>query len=54
VPGYGLDLFEVQRSHFELFGRSMEARGLVASIVARRLSDAMMSTPRSIGRGEAW
>ena len=24
----GLDLFEVQRSHLELFGRSMEARGL--------------------------
>ncbi len=34
----GLDLFEVQRSHLELFGRSMEARGLMASTVARRLS----------------
>jgi site-specific recombinase XerD len=35
---YGLNLFEVQRSHLELFGRSMEARGLMASTVARRLS----------------
>ncbi|MDH3682760.1 MAG: site-specific integrase [Acidimicrobiia bacterium] len=34
----GLNLFEVQRSHLELFGRSMEARGLMASTVARRLS----------------
>jgi site-specific recombinase XerD len=35
---YDLNLFEVQRSHLELFGRSMEARGLMASTVARRLS----------------
>lgn len=35
---FGLRLFEVQRSHLELFGRSMEARGLMASTVARRLS----------------
>ena len=35
---YGLNLFEVQRSHLELFGRSMEAQGLMASTVARRLS----------------
>lgn len=34
----GLDLFEVQRSHLELFGRSMDARGLMASTIARRLS----------------
>ena len=34
----GLGLFEVQRSHLELFGRSMEARGLMPSTVARRLS----------------
>ena len=34
----GLSLFEVQRSHLELFGRSLEARGLMASTVARRLS----------------
>lgn len=34
----GLELFEVQRSHLELFGRSMEARGLMPSTVARRLS----------------
>ena len=35
---FGLRLFEVQRSHLELFARSMEARGLMASTVARRLS----------------
>jgi hypothetical protein len=35
---YGLNLFEVRRSRLELFGRSMEARGLMASTVARRLS----------------
>ena len=35
---FGLRLFDVQRSHLELFGRSMEARGLMASTVARRLS----------------
>jgi integrase/recombinase XerD len=35
---FGLRLFQVQRSHLELFGRSMEARGLMASTVARRLS----------------
>ena len=35
---FGLRLFEVQRSHLELFGRSMEARGLMVSTVARRLS----------------
>ncbi len=35
---FGLGLFEVQRSHLELFGRSMEAHGLMASTVARRLS----------------
>lgn len=35
---YRLSLFEVQRSHLELFGRSLEARGLMASTVARRLS----------------
>lgn len=34
----GLGLFEAQRSHLELFGRSMEARGLMPSTVARRLS----------------
>lgn len=34
----GLGLFEVERSHLELFGRSMEARGLMPSTVARRLS----------------
>ena len=34
----GLGLFEVQRSHLELFGRSLEARGLMPSTVARRLS----------------
>ena len=33
----GLGLFEVQRSHLELFGRSLEARGLMPSTVARRL-----------------
>jgi integrase/recombinase XerD len=30
---FGLRLFEVQRSHLELFGRSMEARGLMPSTV---------------------
>jgi site-specific recombinase XerD len=34
----GLDLFGVGRSHLELFGRWMEARGLMASTIARRLS----------------
>jgi site-specific recombinase XerD len=34
----GLDLFSVGRSHLELFGRWMEARGLMASTIARRLS----------------
>ena len=34
----GLGLFEVERSHLELFGRSLEARGLMPSTVARRLS----------------
>ncbi len=34
----GLGLFEVKRSHLELFGRSMEADGLMASTIARRLS----------------
>jgi site-specific recombinase XerD len=35
---HGLNLFEVQRSHLQLFARSMEARGLMPSTVARRLS----------------
>ena len=35
---FGLRLFEVQRSNVELFAQSMEARGLMASTVARRLS----------------
>jgi integrase/recombinase XerD len=35
---FGLRLFGVQRSHLELFARSMEARRLMASTVARRLS----------------
>lgn len=35
---YGLSLFEVQRSHLELFARSLEARGLMPSTIARRLS----------------
>ena len=35
---FGLRLFQVQRSHLELFARSMEPRGLMASTVARRLS----------------
>ena len=35
---HGLNLFEVQRSHLQLFARSMEAQGLMPSTVARRLS----------------
>ncbi len=35
---FGLSLFEVQRSHLELFARSLEAKGLMPSTIARRLS----------------
>ncbi|MDH4279700.1 MAG: site-specific integrase, partial [Acidimicrobiia bacterium] len=34
----GLSLFDVKRSHLELFVRSVEARGLIASTITRRLS----------------
>lgn len=35
---YALSLFDVERSHLELYARSLEARGLMPSTVARRLS----------------
>lgn len=35
---FGLSLFDVQRSHLELYARRLEARGLMASTIARRLS----------------
>ena len=41
---FGLRLFEVQRSHLELFGRSMEARGLMASTVARAATRLISAT----------